>query len=76
VALDEDGHLVVTVFPSFGLPGIDDDTETIRLHPLDDTGDRFVGRSDPAEQWWPVTFATLPDGRAQLYSSGRVAPRV
>jgi CubicO group peptidase (beta-lactamase class C family) len=76
VAADEDDRLEVTVLPHFGLPGVDDDSETIQLLPLDETGDRFVGRSDPAEQWWPVTFATLPDGRAQLYSSGRVAPRV
>ena len=65
-----------TVFPSFGLPGVDDEAETVPLLPVDGSGDRFVGRSDPAEPWWSVTFATLPDGRAQLFSSGRVAPRV
>ena len=76
VFLDGDEQLTVTALPSFGLAGIDDDPETIRLLPVDETGDRFVGRSDPAEPWWPVTFATLPDGRAQLVSSGRAAPRV
>jgi CubicO group peptidase (beta-lactamase class C family) len=76
VAVDEDEHLAVTVVSSFGLPGVEDDVETVALLPIDGSGDRFVGRSDLAQPWWLVTFASLPDGRAQLFSSGRVAPRV
>ena len=76
VTASADDRLTVLALPDFGLPGVEDEPETIELLPVDDSGDRFVGRSDPAEEWWPVTFAALPDGRAQLYSSGRVAPRV
>jgi CubicO group peptidase (beta-lactamase class C family) len=76
VTAGAEGRLSVVASPHFGLAGVDDDPETIELLPVDASGDRFVGRSDPAEPWWTVTFATLPDGRAQLYSSGRVAPRV
>ncbi len=73
---EKDGQLSATVLPSFGLPGVDDEPETLDLLPVDGSGDRFVARSDPTEAWWQVSFATLPDGRAQLFSSGRVAPRV
>jgi hypothetical protein len=76
VAVDDDDRLSATIHPNFGLPGHEDTSETVRLLALDDSGNRFVGRSDPAEPWWSVTFATLPDGTPQLYSSGRVAPRV
>ena len=59
-----------------GLGGIDDEPETIAMLPVDSSGDRFVGRSDPSEEWFPVTFGTLPDGRAQVTFSGRITPRV
>ena len=45
------------------------------MRPVDASGNRFAGRTSPAESWWVVTFGTLPDGRAQLFSAGRVAPR-
>ncbi len=61
--------------PHFGFGGLDE-PETVSMHPVDASDNRFAGRTDPAESWWQVTFATLPDGRPQLYSSGRVAPRV
>ena len=64
------------MIPASDLAEFEDEPETVDLLPADDSGDRFVGRSDPAEAWWSVVFSTLPDGRAQLYSSGRVAPRV
>jgi hypothetical protein len=44
--------------------------------PVDDSGDRFVIRSDPSEEWTPVEFGRLPDGRAHLTMSSRVNPRV
>jgi hypothetical protein len=69
-----DGRLRITVAEHFGIDTWDE-PETFDLLPVDDSGNRFVGRSDPTEAWWPVTFATLPDGRPQLFSSGRVAAR-
>jgi CubicO group peptidase (beta-lactamase class C family) len=70
-----DGRLDVTIDEHFAIDTWDE-PETVELVPADGSGDRFVGRSDPSEAWWAVTFATLPDGRPQLFSSGRVAPRV
>lgn len=71
----DDQALRVTVIPSSDIAEFEEEPETVDLLPTDDSGDRFVGRSDPTEAWWAVAFSTLPDGRAQLYSSGRVAPR-
>jgi hypothetical protein len=68
-----DGGLSVTIRPHFGIGGFDE-AETVTMLPVDATGNRFAGRSDPAEAWWRIAFATLPDGRAQLFASGRVAP--
>ena len=70
-----DGELRVTIRPHFGIGGFDE-VETLTMLPTDGSGDRFAGRADPTEAWWRIAFATLPDGRAQLFSSGRVAPRV
>jgi CubicO group peptidase (beta-lactamase class C family) len=70
-----DGELRVTIRPHFGIGGFDE-VETVTMLPTDGSGDRFAGRPDPTEAWWRIAFATLPDGRAQLFSSGRVAPRV
>jgi CubicO group peptidase (beta-lactamase class C family) len=74
--LGDDQALRVTVIPGSDIAEFEEEPETVDLLPADDTGDRFVGRSDPAEAWWSVVFSTLPDGRPQLYSAGRVAPRV
>ena len=71
-----DDELSITFRPDFGLGGIDDEPETIAMLPVDSSGDRFVGRSDPSEEWFPVTFGTLPDCRAQVTFSGRITPRV
>ena len=76
VAMATGDALSVTFRPDFGLGGIDDEPETIAMLPVDASGDRFVGRSDPSEEWFPVTFGTLPDGRAQVTFSGRITPRV
>jgi CubicO group peptidase (beta-lactamase class C family) len=70
-----DGELRVTIRPHFGIGGFDE-VETVTMLATDGSGDRFAGRPDPTEAWWRIAFATLPDGRAQLFSSGRVAPRV
>ena len=70
-----DGELQVTITPHFGIGGFDK-VETVTMLPVDASGDRFAGRPDPTEAWWRIAFATLPDGRPQLFSSGRVAPRV
>ncbi len=70
-----DGGLRVTIQPHFGIGGFDE-VETVTMLPVDASGDRFAGRPDPTEAWWRIAFATLPDGRTQLFSSGRVAPRV
>lgn len=52
-------------------------TERVRLHPCDDSGDRFVGRSEGTDDpWSSFSFALLPDGTPQLFFGGRVAPRV
>jgi CubicO group peptidase (beta-lactamase class C family) len=71
-----DEEMTIDFRPDFGLGGVDDEPETITMLPADASGDRFVGRSDPSEEWFPVTFGTLPDGRAQVTFSGRVTPRV
>jgi hypothetical protein len=70
-----DRKLRVTIRPHFGIGGFDE-VETVTMLATDGSGDRFAGRPDPTEAWWRIAFATLPDGRAQLFSSGRVAPRV
>jgi CubicO group peptidase (beta-lactamase class C family) len=70
-----DGELRVTIRTHFGIGGFDE-VETVTMLATDGSGDRFAGRPDPTEAWWRIAFATLPDGRAQLFSSGRVAPRV
>jgi CubicO group peptidase (beta-lactamase class C family) len=70
-----DGELRVTIRPHFGIGGFDE-VETVTVLPVDASGDRFAGRPDPADAWWRIAFGTLPDGRAQLFSAGRVAPRV
>ncbi len=70
----DDGALRITVRPHFGIGGFDE-PEAVTMLPVDASGDRFAGRTSPAESWWVVTFGTLPDGRAQLFSAGRVAPR-
>ena len=72
----DDQALRVTVIPGSDIAEFEEEPETVDLLPTDDSGDRFVGRSDPAEAWWSVVFSTLPDGRPQLYPAGRVAPRV
>ena len=69
-----DGELRVTIRPHFGIGGFDE-VETVTMLPTDASGDRFAGRPAPNEAWWRIAFAALPDGRAQLFSSGRVAPR-
>ena len=71
-----DEALSIAFRPDFGLGGVDDEPETIAMLPVDASGDRFVGRSDPSEEWLPVAFGTLPDGRAQVTFSGRITPRV
>lgn len=51
--------------------------ERVRLHPCDDSGDRFVARSEGSDDpWSSFSFAVLPDGTPQLFFVGRVAPRV
>ena len=70
----DDGALRITVRPHFGIGGFDE-PEAVTMLPLDASGDRFAGRTHPGESWWVVAFDTLPDGRAQLFSAGRVAPR-
>ncbi len=71
----DDGSLRITVRPHFGIGGFDE-PEAVTMLPVDASGNRFAGRTSPAESWWVVAFGTLPDGRAQLFSAGRVAPRV
>ena len=71
----DDGALRITVRPHFGIGGFDE-PEAVTMLPVDASGDRFAGRTSPAESWWAVTFGTLPDGRPHLFSAGRVAPRV
>ncbi len=67
--------LRITVRPHFGIGGFDE-PEAVTMLPVDATGNRFAGRTSPAESWWVVAFDTLPDGRASLFSAGRVAPRI
>ncbi|MBF4767968.1 beta-lactamase family protein [Nocardioides agariphilus] len=72
---EQGAGLRVTIRPHFGIGGLDE-VETVTMLPTDASGDRFAGRPAPTEAWWRIAFATLPDGRPQLFSSGRVAPRV
>lgn len=66
--------LRITVKPHVGIGGLDE-PEAVTMLPVDASGDRFAGRTHPGESWWVVAFDTLPDGRAQLFSAGRVALR-
>lgn len=53
------------------------ETERVRLHPSDGSGDRFVARSEGSDDpWTPFTFARLPDGTPHLFFNSRVAPLV
>jgi CubicO group peptidase (beta-lactamase class C family) len=47
-----------------------------RLHPADQSGTRFVTRETDDQPWVPVSFDRLADGRAYLFTSGRVTPKV
>jgi CubicO group peptidase (beta-lactamase class C family) len=50
--------------------------EELDLYPSDASGDNFVCRSHEDEAWTSVSFGTLADGTAYLYSGGRVTRRV
>jgi CubicO group peptidase (beta-lactamase class C family) len=50
-------------------------TEELDLYPSDASGDNFVCRSHEDEAWTSVSFGTLADGTAYLYSGGRVTRR-
>ncbi|HUD39438.1 MAG TPA: serine hydrolase domain-containing protein [Streptosporangiaceae bacterium] len=50
-------------------------TEELDLYPSDASGENFVCRSHDAEPWTSVSFGTLADGTAYLYSGGRVTRR-
>lgn len=69
-------RLSVRVTPGSDIAAFQEDPETVTMQAVDGSGDRFVGRSDPSEARWALSFSTLPDARPQLYSAGRVAPRV
>ncbi|NHN57061.1 beta-lactamase family protein [Calidifontibacter sp. DB0510] len=40
------------------------------------SGEQFVARSGPEQNWQPLSFGRLPDGRGYLFSGGRLTPRV
>jgi CubicO group peptidase (beta-lactamase class C family) len=49
--------------------------EDLDLYPADSAGNNFVFRSCDGEPWVPLSFGNLDDGRAYLYSGGRITLR-
>jgi CubicO group peptidase (beta-lactamase class C family) len=71
---DGELHLLSTMTVSLD-DTVDFEPEDVILHPCGTTGDRFVGRSRPEEEWTEFVFARLDNGTPYLHVGGRLSPR-